>query len=76
LSKRPSLYAAKIPHKTLYIEQLIPACHYVAIYGGVVQISTEGMGAQSRLHGWQFSVGKRIVIEIMRVKVSDKDELD
>ena len=46
-----------------------------SIYGGIVQISTAGMGAQSRLHGWQFSSRKRIVIEIMRVKVCDKTSL-
>jgi hypothetical protein len=32
-----------------YVEKSIPAGHYMVIYGGIVQISTAGMGAQSRL---------------------------
>ena len=42
---------------------------------GIVKISTTGMGAQSRLHGWQFSSWKRTVIEKTRVKVCDKTSL-
>jgi hypothetical protein len=50
----------------------IPAGHCMVIYGGIVQISTAGMGAQSRLHDLQFGSRKRIIIEIMRDKVCDK----
>jgi hypothetical protein len=45
------------------------------IYDGIVHISTAGMGAQSRLHAWRFGSRKRIVIEIMRVKVCDNTSL-
>jgi hypothetical protein len=51
LSKLPPLDAEKILHKTLYIKKSIPTGHYIVIHGGIVQISTAGMGAQSRLHG-------------------------
>jgi hypothetical protein len=62
--------------QTLYIYQKIDfgGSVYGLFYGGIVQISTVGMGAQSRLHSWQFSSRKAIVIAIVRDKACD--ELD
>jgi hypothetical protein len=48
---------------------------YGLFYGGILQIYTAGMGGQSRLHGWQFSSRKRIVIEWMRVIACSKTSL-
>jgi hypothetical protein len=51
LSKLHPLNPEKILHKIPSIEKSIPMDHYMVIYGGIVQISTAGMGAQSWLHG-------------------------